>query len=268
MGRVEPVRVRWWSEAERGAAAIVVLGAWLTGATLLLTRTTAVTVAAAVVLAVLTTMALRSSSPAAVDVMVLTDLLYLAVAIDVLGLWPLPAAVAVVGAWALARRSPRAELWRSWLRRGHGTAEAPWLVLATVVVTVIALVGWQRGFDGVLPDAYLDAAHGRSVGLILVAGIGFALINAAVEESIFRGVLQTSLERLVGPVAAIVVQAGAFGLLHVVGIPTGWVGAVMAGTWGALLGVLRYRTQGMLAPYLAHVAADLTIVVIMLPTLM
>ena len=267
MGRVEPVPAWWWSETERGAAAIVVVGAWLTGATLLLTRTPAVTVGAAVVLAVLTTMALRSSSPAAVDVMVLTDLLYLAVSIDVLGLWPLPAAAAVVAAWALARRSPRAELWRSWLRRGHSTAEAPWLVLATVAVTAIALVAWQRGFDGVLPATYLDAADGRSVWFILVAGVGFALVNAAVEEAIFRGVLQTSLDRLVGPLVAIVIQAGAFGLLHVVGIPTGWVGAVMAGTWGALLGVLRYRTQGMLAPYLAHVAADLTIVGIMLPTL-
>jgi membrane protease YdiL (CAAX protease family) len=142
-----------------------------------------------------------------------------------------------------------------------------WLLLAMVLVTAIALVAWQQVFDGQLPQAYRDAAHGKPVWLILVAGAGFALVNAAVEEAIFRGVLQTSLEQLIGPAAAVFVQAGAFGLLHVVGIPTGLVGAVMAGVWGALLGVLRQRTRGILAPYVAHIAADLTIVVMLLPTL-
>lgn len=114
-----------------------------------------------------------------------------------------------------------------------------------VLVTAIALVAWQQVFDGQLPQAYRDAAHGKPVWLILVAGAGFALVNAAVEEAIFRGVLQTSLEQLIGPATAVFVQAGAFGLLHVVGIPTGLVGAVMAGVWGALLGVLRQRTRGI-----------------------
>lgn len=221
----------------------------------------------ALLLVALTGTALRSGSSAAVDAIVMTDLLYAAVAIRVLGLWPLPAAVAVVAAFGLACRSPRAMLWRSWLRCGRSVPEAAWLLAATVVVTAVAVVAWQHFFDGQLPRAYRDAAHDQPVGLILSAGAGFALINAAVEEAQFRGVLQTSLEQLTRPAGAVLVQAAAFGLLHVVEIPTELVGAVMAGSWGVLLGVLRHRTQGILAPYVAHVAADLTIVAMLLPTL-
>lgn len=98
------------------------------------------------------------------------------------------------------------------------------------------------------------------------AGHGFSLVNAAVEEAIFRGVLQTALERVNGPLVAIVLQAVAFGVLHVLGVPTGIVGAIMAGAWGLLLGVMRWRTKGLLAPYVAHVAADATIFLMFLPT--
>ena len=140
-------------------------------------------------------------------------------------------------------------------------------MLTTIVVTAAALVAWQRLFDGRLPQAYVEAAAGRPLWLLVLGGAGFSLVNAAVEEAIFRGVLQTALERVSGPVVAVVVQAVAFGLLHIVGVPTGIIGALMAGTWGLLLGVMRWRTRGVLAPYLAHVAADATIFCMLLPTL-
>lgn len=252
--------------AGSGPGVVAAVATLLAGAVLLVDDTVSLVVVT-VVLAVLTGWAMRSASPASIDAVVMTDLLYVAVNVDVLGLWPLPAAVVVLVAWVLARRQPRAKLWRSWLRRGRNTPETVWLLLAIVVGTGLALVGWQRVFDGQLPDAYRDAAAGRSVWLIVVAGAVFALLNAAVEEAIFRGVFQTSLQPSIGPTGAILIQAAAFALLHVVGIPTGLIGALMAGSWGVLLGVLRYRTRGILAPYVAHVAADLTIVAIMVPTL-
>ena len=103
--------------------------------------------------------------------------------------------------------------------------------------------------------------------LLVAAGAVFSLMNAAVEEAIFRGVLQTALDKVSGPVVTIAVQAIAFGVLHVVGVPHGVVGAVMAGGWGLLLGLMRWRTEGLLAPYLAHVTADDTIVCLLLPSL-
>lgn len=248
-------------------AVITASAAISTGGVLLALGDPLTAAATALVLGVLVLLALRSGSTAAVDAVILTALLYLAVFLDVFGVWPLPGAVAVLAAWLLARRAPRGELWHSWLRRGHVTAELPWLVVVTVLVTAAALVLWQHLFDGRLPQAYVDAAAGRPLWLLVTAGAGFSLLNAAVEEAIFRGVLQTALERVSGPGVAIVVQAVAFGILHVVGVPTGLVGALMAGTWGALLGLMRWRTQGLLAPYVAHVAADGTIFVMLLPSL-
>ena len=53
---------------------------------------------------------------------------------------------------------------------------------------------------------------------------------AAAEEALFWRMLQTALERVSGPVIAVVVQAVAFGLLHVAGVHTGISGAITAGT--------------------------------------
>ena len=255
------------SSADAHAAVSTGSAALLVGAVLLALSHPVTAAAAALLLAGLILLTLRSGSIAAVDAMVLTVLLYLAVALDVFGLWPLPGAVAVLAAWLLARRALRGELWKSWLRCGRVTAEMPWLLMVTVVVTAAALVLWQRLFNGHLPQAYLDAAAGRPLWLLATAGAGFSLLNAAVEEAIFRGVLQTALERVSGPIVAIVVQAVAFGVLHIVGVPTGVVGALMAGGWGVLLGLMRWRTQGLLAPYVAHVAADATIFLMLLPSL-
>ncbi len=246
---------------------VTVVATLLTGAVLLALASLETAVAAVLVLVVLLLLSRRSGCGAAVDAVVMTVLLYAAVAVDVLGLWPLPGAVAVLVAWWVASRSARGPLWWSWLRRGRLTPELPWLMVITVVVTAAALVAWQRLLDGQLPQAYVEAATGRPLWLLVLAGAVFSLMNAAVEEAIFRGVLQTALQRVGGPVVAVVVQAIAFGLLHVVGVPTGIIGAIMAGTWGLLLGVMRWRTRGVLAPYLAHVAADATIFCMLLPTL-
>ena len=249
------------------AAVVTDSAALLAGAVLLALSCPGTAAAALLLLAVLMLLALRSGSGAAVDAVLMTILLYSAVAVDVFGLWPLPGFAAVLGAWLLARRSPRARLWWSWLRRGSATAELPWLLVLTVVVTAAALLIWQRLFDGRLPQVYIDAAMGRPLWLLVAAGAGFSLVNAAVEEAIFRGVLQTAMESVSGPVTAIAVQAVAFGVLHIVGVPTGIIGAVMAGAWGLLLGFMRWRTRGLLAPYVAHVAADATIFCMLLPSL-
>lgn len=251
--------------APAGAVVSAVGASLLAGVVLLVLQDGVLAAAAVVVLALL---AWRSGSAASVVAVLMSGLLYLALSVGIFGLWPLPGAVAVLAAWTLARRSERAGLWQSWCRRGTATPELPWLLLMTVAVTVVALVTWQRAFQGQLPQAYVDAAAGRPLWLLALGGAGFSLLNAAVEEAVFRGVLQTALERVSGPAVAVAAQAAAFGALHVFGIPGGIIGAVMAGSWGVLLGVLRWRTGGVLAPYVAHVAADATIFRMLLPALM
>ena len=250
-----------------GPRAVTVAATVLAGGVLLALSSVGTSVAAVLALGVLVLLAWRSGCSAAADAVALTVLLYVAVGVGVLGLWPLPGVVAVLVAWAVARRSGRAGRWRAWVRRGSTTPELPLLMGTTIVATAAALLAWQRLFDGRLPPEYVEASAGRPLWLLVVAGAGFSLVNAAVEEAVFRGVLQTALVEVSGPVFAVVVQAVAFGLLHVVGVPHGALGALMAGTWGLLLGVMRWRTQGLLAPYVAHVAADATIFCVLLPTL-
>ena len=51
---------------------------------------------------------------------------------------------------------------------------------------------------------------------------------------------------------------------HLWGVPRGAVGVLLAGVWAVMLGLLRRRAGGILAPFMAHVVADATIAVIIL----
>jgi len=97
---------------------------------------------------------------------------------------------------------------------------------------------------------------------VLGAGIPlFALINAFSEEVVYRGVLQEALFATLRKTSlAVLLQADAFAMEHfAVGFPNGYWGYAMVLVYGGMLGYLRVRTRGMLAPFLAHVVADLVI---------
>jgi hypothetical protein len=98
--------------------------------------------------------------------------------------------------------------------------------------------------------------------LVPLAGVAFALLNAAVEEAIFRGIFLQALDSAVGAgIIPLVIQAVIFGWMHYseAGCPRGLVGVAMATVYGLLLGTLRYRARGMLSPWLAHVGTDITV---------
>lgn len=145
-----------------------------------------------------------------------------------------------------------------WLRPGRWVPALPWLVLLTIVVAGAALLAWGLV---VRPDVgpFLGPLQGSPVPIAIGGVLIFAMVNAALEEAVFRGVAQTDLVTLIGPVAGLLVQAVCFGMMHVNGFPAGPVGVMMATTYGLVLGVVRRESDGMLAPYLTHVAANLTI---------
>ena len=96
------------------------------------------------------------------------------------------------------------------------------------------------------------------VGIVL-----FAMLNAALEETIWRGVVMQSFESTFGRGAFVcVLQAVGFGVWHFRGFPSGVIGSVLAGIFALMMGILRMRGRGMLAPFLAHVCADTTIFVL------
>jgi len=172
----------------------------------------------------------------------------------VLQLWPAPLLVAVCAGLVPCRsRAP-------WLGRGElGWHVAAW-ILVIVAVSAGALVAWwyiARPDVSDLPRL----PTGLHPALLVGGVVAWAACTAAAEELYFRGALQYELARNLGS-AGVVVQALAFGAMHLHGFPRGWSGVALATVYGLMTGALRQRSRGLLAPWIAHVAADLTIVAI------
>ena len=138
-----------------------------------------------------------------------------------------------------------------------------WGTLVCAAVTPVALLGWVAITAPDLSD--LTSAIPRvPAWLLLLGAVAFVLLNAYFEERIWRAVFQPRLSELFSTPAAIALQAASFGAAHAHGFPRGWIGVALAATWGGMLGVLRARAGGLLAPFLAHVVADATIAAIVL----
>jgi membrane protease YdiL (CAAX protease family) len=148
-----------------------------------------------------------------------------------------------------------------WLRLGRLGVDMWVMVALLVLISSGALLAWKAVGR---PDLAPCRANIPAMPLYLLplAGAAFALINSAVEEAIFRGVLLQALDGAVGAgIISLVIQAVFFGWMHYseVGCPKGLTGVAMASVYGLLLGYLRYRSRGMLAPWLAHAGTDIAV---------
>ena len=150
----------------------------------------------------------------------------------------------------------------SWLRFGRLDAISRLLVLLTSLFSAAALIVWAA-FSENLGAGFMMAQPLRQSPKALVFLFGvplFALLNALAEELMFRGALQSALMSVFRPFSVLVLQAAAFAAIHfAAGFPNGVSGYLMVLLYGIMLGYLRQRSKGMLAPYLTHVAADLVI---------
>lgn len=170
--------------------------------------------------------------------------------------WPAPALLVLVVAFRPALRGERGPA--SWLRAGTlGVAEIAWAA-AIALVSSAALVAW---YSFARPDLADLTRNLRGVPLAALVGGGavWAALNAFGEESIFRGALTEGLKGAFGPRAALAIQAVAFGAAHWHGVPRGVAGVLLATVYGFMLGLLRRKTRGLLAPVIAHVFADLVV---------
>jgi membrane protease YdiL (CAAX protease family) len=201
----------------------------------------------------------------AIHVFLLVGLLSLSYFYPVLQAWPLYLLVplGLYGIIVVAVRPLRHSV--NWMRRGSIDLTVGGLTAATIVVASAALVLWYRfipsrsdlsDLGGQIPNWDLP--------YLLLAGVGFSVLNALLEEIIFRGVLYEALVEDYGPLLAVCIQGGIFGFVHAHGFPRGVVGIVLASIYGLMLGFLRQRSGGLLAPFLAHIFADATIFAIML----
>jgi membrane protease YdiL (CAAX protease family) len=153
---------------------------------------------------------------------------------------------------------------RERLRFGHINRQTFGLMALTVLVSSLALVIWARLAE---PDLTSSLGQLRTIPpwMVPMAGVGFALVNAAIEEVAFRGIFLGAASRaLRNDTAAIVLQAVPFGLIHYAnGFPNGNSGTLLASVYGILLGIIRNRSRGMMAPVVTHFFADLTIFMIL-----
>jgi len=182
--------------------------------------------------------------------------------------WPLPPLLAVLGYAAAVARLRALGGRPSWLRVGRLDRGVWLLISVSVCVSALALVIW---FALARPDysELVGTLFPRlPVPLLFVGVVGFSMINAAIEELIYRGVLLGALDAVLGGgLLPVVLQALAFGIVHIAGFPRGLAGVGLATIYGLLMGAVRRRARGMLGPWLAHVVTDVVIGSILLRAL-
>lgn len=134
-----------------------------------------------------------------------------------------------------------------------------WLIVVTVIVSALALVAWHQLLHPDLSD--LQAMIPAMPALLLpLAGVGFAIVNAIIEELIWRRILWDMLVKAIGKAPVVIIlQAVSFGVFHIHGFPRGAIGVGMATVYGLALGLIRHRTGGLGAAIVAHIFADLVI---------
>ncbi len=177
--------------------------------------------------------------------------------------WPWHLLIPLVIAAIAARIwKPEARLSLGW-RSGDAGARLWLAAFAISMLATIALVSWAELLQPDLETFRAMVPRGNMLVLISAA-LGFALLNATMEELIWRGGIQSWLVEHTSIRLAILVQALSFGALHWAGFPSGWSGVALATIYGVMLGWLRHATGGLAAPIVAHILADLTIFLLVL----
>ena len=151
----------------------------------------------------------------------------------------------------------------SWWTRDKIDRTTVFIIAGLSLISGIALFIWGfyiaddlTNFTKNLPDV--------AAIWIIINGLGFALLNSIAEEYLARGMLCNGLEKILNnKFAVILIQALIFGFFHKNGFPGGLTGIVMVIFWSIVLGIIRYRTKGLLGVITGHFFADFTIYLIL-----
>jgi membrane protease YdiL (CAAX protease family) len=174
-------------------------------------------------------------------------------------MWPLPSVVTLVAYAVVVRRVPSLRASARFATRGKLDRTTAVLGIAFVVLAAIALVIWRfaSGADMTVYRQFIPA--GVPTWLVFVAIVPYAMLNAIVEEVIWRGALWESCRASFGHAAALVLTSTSFGLAHFHGFPSGVLGIGLATIYGFMMGTIRWRSAGIFWPWIAHVFADVVI---------
>ncbi|MCF7928307.1 MAG: CPBP family intramembrane metalloprotease [Spirochaetales bacterium] len=180
----------------------------------------------------------------------------------------------------LARFGLRPEHRPRWLRAGSFFRGALPLIALTMAAMAVGFFLWTQIGAG-RTEVFLGMMPSLSPLRMVGVSIGFALTNAFVLETLFRGILWDILEqplfgnsagsghraggrpRFAGTTSRrtglVLIQAAVFGLWHWYGFAGGLYGVPFLILAGILLGIIRQKAGGLFPVYLAHIAADLSI---------
>lgn len=172
-------------------------------------------------------------------------------------LFPLVIAAVVARVW-----KPEARLSLDW-HAGKANVRLWLAAFAVSILATSALVAWTELIQPDLQTFQAMVPQGN-LPVLISAALGFALLNATMEELIWRGGIQSWLVGHTTITVAILLQGISFGALHWAGFPSGWSGVALATIYGVMLGWLRHATGGLAAPIVAHILADLTIFILVL----
>ncbi len=98
----------------------------------------------------------------------------------------------------------------------------------------------------------------------LLWSIPFSMANAFSEEAIFRIGIVSPLYGIFSVSVIILISGVVFGVPHYFGMPSGIIGALMAGFLGWLLAMSLVETQGLLIAWAIHFAQDVVIITSMI----
>lgn len=147
-----------------------------------------------------------------------------------------------------------------WLCAGRPTMVS-WIASAIIAgVSAVALVIWFIVARPEVGEIIMALITRSSPAKLLLLGFSFAVLNAGVEEIIWRGAIFDAGERTGLPIAVVVgLQAASFGIAHLHGFPGGAAGILLSSVYGVILGIFRAQTQGILVPFVTHAVTDFSI---------
>jgi uncharacterized protein len=140
------------------------------------------------------------------------------------------------------------------------TGKETWLEIATSIGLFITL-GTTIFMFFQLKKAGVDY---RYFLFSLLWSIPFSMVNAFSEEAIFRIGIISPLYGILSVSAIVLISGVVFGIPHYFGMPSGIIGALMAGFLGWLLAMSLVETQGLFLAWVIHFVQDVVIITSMI----
>jgi len=132
------------------------------------------------------------------------------------------------------------------------------ILAAFLLLTVIGLWLYLSYFTPSEGWNPLGSRRGGPLAFVIF-GVFSAAANAAVEEFWYRGYFLGLLARLLEPRMAITLTALLFGLIHLHGIPSGWLGVGMAAVYGVALACWTWVRGSIWQAVALHFLTDVVI---------